>query len=277
VRHRPEHRCRKVCVGFVYAGREVVANHFLPSALLNRIVLQSDGVPLFIEELAKTVLAAAAFVERHGAASPLTVPSTLQAALTARLDRLPAAKQVAQMGAVIGREFPHDLLVAISSVPEQFVKQGLEDLVASGLAICRGTPPNATYAFRHALLRDAAYGMLLRGPKRELHARIAAVLEERFPDIIEQHPAVLAQHCTQAGMAERAIAYWIKAGRNPASARARRFSFQPRLKGDATRERTQLTRKYQDIRINPSNTGKTAGTDALFSCAGSGKSDSSYV
>lgn len=101
-----KHRCRKVCVGFVYAGREVVANHFLPSALLNRIVLQSDGVPLFIEELAKTVLAAAAFVERHGVASPLTVPSTLQAALTARLDRLPAAKQVAQMGAVIGREFP---------------------------------------------------------------------------------------------------------------------------------------------------------------------------
>lgn len=93
------------------------------------------------------------------------------------------------------------------------MKQGLEDLVASGLAMCRGTPPNATYAFRHALLRDAAYRMLLRGPKRELHARIAAVLEERFPDILEQHPAVLAQHCTQAGMAERAIAYWIKAGR----------------------------------------------------------------
>ena len=194
-------------------ARQVVANHFLPSALLNRIVLQSDGVPLFIEELTKTVLASAAFVERHGAPSPLTVPSTLQAALTARLDQLPAAKQVAQVGAVIGREFPHDLLMAISSLPEQILEQGLEDLVATGLAVRRGTPPNTTYAFRHALLRDAAYGMLLRGPKRELHARIAAVLEERFPDIIEQHPAVLAQHCTQAGMAERAIAYWIKAGR----------------------------------------------------------------
>ena len=103
--------------------------------------------------------------------------------------------------------------MAISSLPEQILEQGLEDLVATGLAVRRGTPPNTTYAFRHALLRDAAYGMLLRGPKRELHARIAAVLEERFPDIIEQHPAVLAQHCTQAGMAERAIAYWIKAGR----------------------------------------------------------------
>jgi class 3 adenylate cyclase len=194
-------------------ARQVVANHFLPAALLNRIVLQADGVPLFIEELTKTVLASAAFVERHGAPSPLTVPTTLQAALTARLDRLPAAKQVAQVGAVIGREFPHDLLMAISSLPEQILEQGLEDLVATGLAVRRGTPPNTTYAFRHALLRDAAYGMLLRGPKRELHARIAAVLEERFPDIIEQHPAVLAQHCTQAGMAERAIAYWIKAGR----------------------------------------------------------------
>jgi predicted ATPase len=194
-------------------ARQVVANHFLPSGLLNRIVLQADGVPLFIEELTKTVVASAAFVERRGAASPLTVPSTLQAALTARLDRLPAAKQVTQMGAVIGREFPHDLLVAIASFPGQFLEQGLEDLVASGLAVCRGTPPNATYAFRHALLRDAAYGMLLRGPKQELHARIAAVLEERFPEIAEQHPAVLAQHCTEAGMPERAIVYWIKAGR----------------------------------------------------------------
>src|SRR4029077_7042473 len=100
-------------------ARQVVANHFLPSALLSRIVLQGDGVPLFIEELTKTVLASAAFVEKPGAASPLTVPSTLQAALTARLDRLPAAKQVAQVGAVIGREFPHDLLMAISSLPEQ--------------------------------------------------------------------------------------------------------------------------------------------------------------
>ncbi len=194
-------------------ARQVVANHFLPLALLNRIVLQADGVPLFIEELTKTVLASAAFVERRGVANPLAVPSTLQAALTARLDRLPAAKQVAQMGAVIGREFHHDLLLAISSLPKQFLEQGLENLVASGLAVCRGTPPHATYAFRHALLRDAAYEMLLRGPKRELHARIAAVLEERFPDVVEQDPVVLAQHYTQAGTAERAIAYWIKAGR----------------------------------------------------------------
>jgi class 3 adenylate cyclase len=194
-------------------ARQVVAKHFLSSALLNRIVQQADGVPLFIEELTKTVLASAAFVQRHGAADPLTVPSTLQAALTARLDRFPAAKQVAQIAAVIGREFPQVLLAAISSFPAPFLEQGLEDLVASGLAVRRGNPPNATYAFRHALLREAAYGMLLRGPKRELHARIAAVLENRFPESVKQHPALLAQHYTQAGKAEQAIGYWIKAGR----------------------------------------------------------------
>jgi predicted ATPase len=190
-----------------------VANHFLSSALLNHIVQQADGVPLFIEELTKTALASAAVVQRHGSVSPLTVPRSLQAALTARLDRLPAAKQVAQIAAVIGREFPQDLLGAISSFTAQFLEQGLEDLVASGLAVRRGISPNATYAFRHALLRDAAYGMLLRGPKRDLHARIAAVLEDRFPELVEQDPAVLAQHCTQAGKAEQAIGYWIKAGR----------------------------------------------------------------
>jgi class 3 adenylate cyclase len=191
-------------------AQRVIVERALPPDLLERIVVQTDGVPLFIEELTKAV------VERTGQsggnAAPLEVPATLQASLIARLDRLPAAKQIAQIGAVIGREFAHSLLAAIANTPEAQLIQGIEMLVSSGLAFRHGRPPDAVYTFKHALVRDAAYSTLLRNRRQQLHASIAAELEEHFPEIVETRPEVLGHHCTQAGLAERAIEFWHLAG-----------------------------------------------------------------
>jgi len=141
--------------------------------MLELIVAQTDGVPLFIEELTKAVLEGAS--QPDVAVSALPIPSTLQASLTARLDRLPAAKQVAQIGAAIGQEFSHELLAAVAGLPEAALAQGLDELVNAGLAFRRGTPPEATYTFKHALVQDTAYVSLLRGTRQKLHARIAQV------------------------------------------------------------------------------------------------------
>jgi predicted ATPase len=186
----------------------------LSQDLLNRIVEQTDGVPLFVEELTKNV-AETASGERLGGADLLSVsvPATLQASLMARLDRIATAKEVAQLGAVFGREFSHALLTAIAGVPEPTLRQGLRQLVEAGLASRRGTPPDASYTFKHALVRDTAYGMLLRSRRRELHERAARALEDQVPELREQQPELLAHHYTEAGLAEPAIAYWLKAGR----------------------------------------------------------------
>ncbi|TIM99674.1 MAG: adenylate cyclase, partial [Mesorhizobium sp.] len=167
---------------------------------------QTDGVPLFIEELTKAVLESAS--QPDAAVSALPIPSTLQASLTARLDRLPAAKQVAQIGAALGREFNHELLAAVAGLPEAALAQGLDELVNSGLAFRRGTPPEATYTFKHALVQDTAYVSLLRGTRQKLHARIAQVLEERWPEVVETQPELLAHHFTQAELTARAADYW---------------------------------------------------------------------
>jgi class 3 adenylate cyclase/tetratricopeptide (TPR) repeat protein len=191
-------------------AQQVIVERALSPDLLERIVVQTDGVPLFIEELTKAV------VERTeqsgGNAAPLEVPATLQASLIARFDRLPAAKQIAQIGAVIGREFAHPLLAAIANTPEAQLTQGIEMLVSSGLAFRHGTPPDASYTFKHALVRDAAYSTLLRNQRQKLHARIATELEEHFPEVVDTRPEVLGHHCTQAGLAERAIEFWHLAG-----------------------------------------------------------------
>jgi class 3 adenylate cyclase/predicted ATPase len=189
---------------------QVVVGQVLPAEMLERIVTQTDGVPLFIEELTKAVLEGAGVANL--AASALPMPSTLQASLTARLDRLPVAKQVAQIGAMIGREFSHKLLAAVAGVSEAALAQGLDELVDAGLAFRRGTPPEATYTFKHALVQDAAYVSLLRGTRRKLHAQIAQVLEERWSDVVETQPEVLAHHFAQAGLTERAADYWQRAG-----------------------------------------------------------------
>jgi predicted ATPase len=130
----------------------------------------------------------------------------------ARLDRLGPAKEVAQIGAAIGREFSHTLLAAVVRKPEAELASALDRLIAAGLLFRQGVPPHATYLFKHALLRDAAYGCLLRSRRQALHARIGSILEEQFPDVVEQQPAILAQHWTEAGLIERAMANWTKAG-----------------------------------------------------------------
>jgi tetratricopeptide (TPR) repeat protein len=145
--------------------------------------------------------------------SALAVPASLQASLMARLDRLGPAKEVAQIGAAIGREFSHALIAAVVHEPEAELGSALDRLVAAGLLFRQGVPPHATYPFKHALVQDAAYGTLLREHRRSLHARIAEALESQFTDITESQPELLARHCTEAGLIEKAASLWGKGGR----------------------------------------------------------------
>jgi class 3 adenylate cyclase/predicted ATPase len=190
----------------------------LPSEIVEQIVARTDGVPLFVEELTKTVLESGLLAdagdhyELSGPLPPLAIPTTLHDSLMARLDRLAPVKQVAQIGAVIGREFSHDLLVAVSPLPEKKLGDALDQLVNSELVFRRGMPPDATYTFKHALVQDAAYQSLLKSKRQQLHARISEALEQRFPDVGETEPEVLARHLTEAALVERAIPYWRHAG-----------------------------------------------------------------
>jgi predicted ATPase len=149
--------------------------------------------------------------ERAVAAIPspsVAVPASLHASLMARLDRLGSAKEVAQIGAVIGREFPHALIAAVANKGEQELRSVLDRLIDAGLLFRQGLAPHATYLFKHALVQDAAYGTLLREPRRALHARIAETLESRFAEIAERQPELLARHCTEAGLIEKAAGLW---------------------------------------------------------------------
>jgi class 3 adenylate cyclase/predicted ATPase len=195
----------------------LVGNKELPADVMAEIVERTDGIPLFVEEMTKAVLEAESEGEvRHTVAavpSPaLAVPASLHASLMARLDRLGPAKEVAQIGAAIGREFSHALLAAVVRKPEAELGLALDRLIAAGLLFRQGVPPHATYLFKHALVQDAAYGTLLREPRRALHARIAETLESQFPEVAETQPELLARHCTEAGLIERAAGLWGKAG-----------------------------------------------------------------
>ena len=195
----------------------VVGNASLPANIRQDIIERTDGIPLFVEEMTKAVLEAGndSGAEHVAAAVPhpgLAVPASLHASLMARLDRLGRAKEVAEVGAAIGREFSHALLTAVVSKPEAELASALDRLVAAGLLFRHGVPPQATYLFKHALVQDAAYGTLLREPKRALHARIAETLESQFAEIAESQPELLARHCTEAGLIERAAGLWGKAG-----------------------------------------------------------------
>ena len=188
------------------------------------IVERADGVPLFVEELTKAVLESADRDNRVAAVlgtSPLpnlATPATLHASLIARLDRLgPVAKEVAQIGAVIGREFAYELIAPLAQRPEKQLQAALDQLGDAGLLFCRGTAPHASYLFNHALVQDAAYSTLLRGRRQELHAGVAAALEGHFADLVERQPELLAHHLTAAGDTERAIDQWLKAGRYAAA------------------------------------------------------------
>jgi class 3 adenylate cyclase/tetratricopeptide (TPR) repeat protein len=196
----------------------VVGNKLLPANVRQDIIERTDGIPLFVEEMTKAVLEAGSEGEAQRTAaailSPsLVVPASLQASLMARLDRLGPAKEIAQIGAAIGREFSHALLAAVVHKPEAELDATLDRLMAAGLLFRQGVPPHATYLFKHALVQDAAYGTLLREPRRGLHARIAEALEGRFPEMAESQPELLAHHCMEAGLVEKAIEYWLMAGR----------------------------------------------------------------
>jgi predicted ATPase/class 3 adenylate cyclase len=197
----------------------VTGGKALPSEVLEHILAHTDGVPLFIEELTKTVLESGLLREEDrryalsGPLPPLAIPTTLHDSLLARLDRRAPVREVAQIGAAIGREFSYPLLSAVAGLAGDKLREALDELVRSELVFARGEPPQTVYTFKHALVRDAAYDALLRSRRGELHARIATVLEERFPEVVEQQPELLAQHCTHAGLTKPAIVYWSKAGR----------------------------------------------------------------
>jgi predicted ATPase len=190
----------------------------LPKEIADQIIDRTDGVPLFIEELTKSVVESGILTKTGdhysvaGPTSRLAIPTTLQASLLARLDRLAPTREVAQIGAALGRSFSHELLSAVAGMPQQRIDDALAQLVTAELIFRRGTPPDAEYTFKHALVQDAAYSTLLRSSRQQLHARTAATLENRFPEIAAAEPAILAQHCTEAGLAEKAIGYWLKAG-----------------------------------------------------------------
>jgi class 3 adenylate cyclase/predicted ATPase len=198
--------------------RHITAGKALPAGVLEQIVSSTDGVPLFVEELTKMVLEAGLLTDagdRYDLVGPLpalAIPATLRDSLTARLDHLAPIKEVAQIGAVIGRDFSHELLAAASSLSSDQLTHALEQLVSSELVFRRGIHPAVTYSFKHALIQDAAYQSLLRSRRQQLHARIARVLEERFPETAESQPEFLAYHCTQAGLAEKAVGYLYEAG-----------------------------------------------------------------
>jgi class 3 adenylate cyclase/predicted ATPase len=182
----------------------------LPPATIEEIAARTDGVPLFVEELTRAALEAPP--AGPGGPQPLpAIPASLQDSLMARLDRMARAKAVAQMAAAIGRVFSYELLAAVSPLAEPELRLALDQLVEAGLVLRRGAPPQATYAFRHALVRDAAYASLLRRHRQELHAAIAAALEAGPPDQVARQPELLAQHLGAAGLPERAILYWQKA------------------------------------------------------------------
>jgi predicted ATPase len=203
-------------------AQNVAGEKVLPVDVVGDIVAKTDGVPLFVEELTKAVLESGVLHETNGSyvlAGPLgslAIPNTLHDSLMARLDRLAPTKETAQIGAVIGREFSYDLMRAVSRLTAGELDRALADLVKSELVMCRGTPPHATFVFKHVLVQDAAYGSLLRDRRRYLHARIAAVLEQQYPDTAEQRPELLAHHFAEAGLLEQAVTYWLKAGQRAA-------------------------------------------------------------
>ena len=193
--------------------RQVVGNDALANGVVEAIVERTDGVPLFVEELSKALVESdAPLGAASGAQWSIAIPTTLQASLMARLDRLPQGKHVARIGAVIGRVFPHALLAEVCNVPEAQLGQGLRELVAAGLMNVHGVPPEATYTFKHVLVRDTAYESLLRRTRQQLHAKIADALETHFPELLDSQPEIFAQHYTEAGLVEKSVAFWAKAG-----------------------------------------------------------------
>jgi class 3 adenylate cyclase/predicted ATPase len=197
----------------------VAGGKALPPEVVEQIVAKTDGVPLFVEELTKMVLESGLLREGEnhyeltGPLPPLAIPATLHDSLMARLDRLATVKDVAQLGATIGRTFAYELLQVVSPLDDATLQHSLRQLVEAELVYQRGVPPQATYTFKHALIQDAAYQSLLRSTRQQYHQRLAQVLAERFPEMIETQPELLAHHYTEAGLSALAVVYWQRAGK----------------------------------------------------------------
>ena len=207
----PRHRAQMIA--YVTGGKT------LPREIADQIVDRTDGVPLFIEELTKTVVESGALTDTGdrytvtGSVAPLAIPTTLHASLLARLDRLAPTREVAQIASALGRQFSHELISAVAKMPQDKVDDALAQLTRAELIFQRGTLPDAVYTFKHALVQDAAYSTLLHSQRRQLHAQIAATLEERFPEIAAAQPQLMAYHFSEAGLNEAAVDYYLKAGR----------------------------------------------------------------
>ena len=230
--HRPEFQSRWSGQGHVSALNlskltraqstvmvsKVTGGKALPAELLERILVKTDGVPLFVEELTKSILesgelkGAGDHYDYTGLSHTVSIPATLRDSLMARLDRFAPVKDIAQIGAAIGREFCYELIEAIAPMSKAQLDDALSQLSDSGLAFRRGTPPDAVYTFKHALVQDAAYDSLLKSRRQELHGKIARVIEERFPSSKDTEPEVIAHHYTQAGLLTDAIPNWLRAG-----------------------------------------------------------------
>jgi predicted ATPase len=201
---------------------QLTGGKLFPLAVGQQIVAKTDGVPLFVEELTKMVLESGlvresdGHYELAGPLPPLAIPTTLQDSLMARLDRLATVKEVAQLGATLGREFAYEVLQAVSAVTEATLQQALARLVEAEVLYQRGTPPQARYVFKHALIQDAAYQSLLKSTRQQYHQQIAQVLEERFPETKKTQPELMAHHYTEAGLKEQAVPYWQQAGEKAA-------------------------------------------------------------
>jgi class 3 adenylate cyclase len=199
-------------IGHQAAGKAV------PLEVIEHIVGKSDGVPLYVEELTKTILESDYLHEEadrytlDGSLSEVAIPATLQDSLMARLDRLPRVREVAQLGAVLGREFAYQMLQYLAPLEEPVLLNGLGQLVENELLYQRGRPPRSRYIFKHALIQDAAYQSLLKRTRQQYHRQVAALMEERFPETVEAHPELVAHHFAEAGCTEEAVAYLQEAG-----------------------------------------------------------------
>jgi predicted ATPase len=206
---------RRQCAALVEA---VTEGKRLPSELVDEIVAKTDGIPLFVEELTKMVLASGQLDEADGVyrlkgpLPALAIPSSLQDVLTARLDWSAEAKEVAQVGSAIGREFSHKLLLAVLAVKGPQLSQALDELLRAELVTCQGIPPDAIYSFRHALIRDAAYDSILKSRRKACHARISEVIERDEPNTVAPRPELLAHHNQEGGRHSAALRFWSLAG-----------------------------------------------------------------
>jgi class 3 adenylate cyclase/tetratricopeptide (TPR) repeat protein len=260
-------------------AERVAGGKSLPIEILDQIVERADGIPLFIEELTKTLLEGSLLREQDGhfvlsgPLPPLAIPSSLHASLLARLDRLAPVKEVAQIGAGLGREFSYEVLAAVARRPSEQLRDALDRLVNAGLVFRRGAPPRASFIFKHALVQDAAYSTLLRSQRQELHARIGRVLEEQFPEISAAQPEIMAYHYTQAGITSTAIEYWRTAGerayRRSALVEATKHLTQgleliPLLRAGAERDRKELGLSLALGRVTWATKGHGAETFRVY-------------